>query len=239
MNLSRSNPIIIAIDGFSSCGKSTLAKALAKKLNFAYVDTGAMYRAVSLYILRNQIDWRNLGAKKMELILDQIKIEFKFNPNLGFSETHLNGENVEDEIRGKAVSEAVSEVSQLKVIRKRMAELQRKAAASTSAVLDGRDIGTHVFPDADLKIFMTAKVEVRAERRYQELKSKGKAVSKQEVIANLKQRDENDTHRKENPLVRAKDAVLLDNSEMNQKEQLDFVIQILKERKIAVPGLSS
>jgi len=229
---SANHQLVVAIDGYSSCGKSTLAKALAKRLNFAYIDTGAMYRAVSLYLLRNQIDWQNCSSEEINHHLDQISIEFRYNADFGFSETYLNGELVEDEIRGKEVSQAVSEVSQLKAIRTRMVALQREAGQKTSSVLDGRDIGTHVFPDADLKIFMTADPEVRANRRYQELLAKGKAIRREEVVENIKLRDKNDTGRKENPLQKADDAVLLDNSNMNQEEQLEYVLQLLRERKL-------
>ena len=159
-------PIIIAIDGYSSCGKSTVAKALAKRLNYVFVDTGAMYRAVSLYILRNKIDWQNSSEKEIEKVLDDITITFEFNPDSEQSDTYLNGENVEEEIRGKAVSEVVSEISQIKSIRKRMVSLQQKAGAKKGLVMDGRDIGTQVFPNAELKIFMTADPKIRAQRRF-------------------------------------------------------------------------
>jgi len=223
-------PIIIAIDGFSSCGKSTIAKALAKRLNYAYVDTGAMYRAVSLYILRLGIDWKALSEDQLEEVLDKIHISFEFNAVLGFSETYLNGENIEEEIRGKEVSTAVSEISQIKAIRKRMIQLQQKAGRSKKLVMDGRDIGTVVFPKAEVKLFMTAEPEIRAQRRFDELKAKGKELSIEEVMENLRLRDYNDTSRKENPLIQAADAIEIDNSYLSEQEQLDLVIKIIDEK---------
>ncbi len=223
-------PIIIAIDGYSSCGKSTVAKALAKRLNYVFVDTGAMYRAVSLYILRNKIDWQNSSEKEIEKVLDNITITFEFNPDSEQSDTYLNGENVEEEIRGKAVSEVVSEISQIKSIRKRMVSLQQKAGAKKGLVMDGRDIGTQVFPNAELKIFMTADPKIRAQRRFNELKIKGKQLTIEEVEENLSTRDYNDTHRKENPLIKAPDAIELDNTYLNEEEQLNWVLKVLQEK---------
>jgi len=223
-------PIIIAIDGYSSCGKSTVAKALAKRLNYVFVDTGAMYRAVSLYILRNKIDWQNSSEKEIEKVLDDITITFEFNPDSEQSDTYLNGENVEEEIRGKAVSEVVSEISQIKSIRKRMVSLQQKAGAKKGLVMDGRDIGTQVFPNAELKIFMTADPKIRAQRRFNELKIKGKQSPIEEVEENLSTRDYNDTHRKENPLIKAPDAIELDNTYLNEEEQLNWVLKVLQEK---------
>ena len=223
-------PIIIAIDGYSSCGKSTVAKALAKRLNYVFVDTGAMYRAVSLYILRNKIDWQNSSEKEIEKVLDDITITFEFNPDSEQSDTYLNGENVEEEIRGKAVSEVVSEISQIKSIRKRMVSLQQKAGAKKGLVMDGRDIGTQVFPNAELKIFMTADPKIRGQRRFNELKIKGKQLTIEEVEENLSTRDYNDTHRKENPLIKAPDAIELDNTYLNEEEQLNWVLKVLQEK---------
>ncbi len=222
------DPIIIAIDGYSSCGKSTLAKALAKELGYVYMDTGAMYRAVSLYIIRHNIPINDLKPKEIKEILNQIDIQFVWMDDKGISETFLNGENVEKEIRGKEVSEKVSEVAQIKTIRERMVELQRKAGLHKGLVMDGRDIGTTVFPNAELKIFMTADPEIRAQRRYKELISKGEEISLDEVKDNIRSRDYNDTHRKENPLVKADDAIVLDNSDMNHEEQLNYVLEALE-----------
>ena len=224
------DPIIIAIDGYSSCGKSTLAKALAKRLGYIYMDTGAMYRAVSLYIIRHNIPINDLKPKEIKEVLNYIDIQFIWNEKEGQSETYLNGENVEQEIRGKEVSEKVSEVAQIKTIRERMVELQRKAGLHKGLVMDGRDIGTKVFPNAELKLFMTADPDIRAKRRFDELIAKGQDVSLDEVKNNIKLRDYNDTNRKENPLTKANDAVELDNSFLDQEEQLDFVLRILAER---------
>jgi cytidylate kinase len=227
------HPIIIAIDGYSSCGKSTIAKALAKKLNYIFIDTGAMYRAVSLYILRNNLDWQNSTEQEIENILDKITITFEYNPSSQQSDTYLNGENVEEEIRGKEVSEVVSEISQLKAIRKRMVSLQQKAGIKKGLVMDGRDIGTQVFPNAELKIFMTADPQIRAQRRFDELKANGKELTMEEIQSNLTSRDHNDTHRKENPLRKASDAVELDNSYLDQEEQLNWVLKVLEEKNLA------
>lgn len=222
-------PIIIAIDGYSSCGKSTLAKALAKKLHYAYMDTGAMYRAVTLYILNNKIAVFELSESEINQLIDKINISFKSDED-GNSITLLNGEEVEEEIRGKAVSDAVSEVAQIKAIRRRMVDLQQKAGAHKKIVMDGRDIGTKVFPNADFKIFMTADPKIRAQRRYDELKAKGQEVDFDEVFENLKMRDKNDTERKENPLVKAEDAFVLDNSHLNQEEQLQLIVDEIEKR---------
>ena len=226
-------PIIIAIDGYSSCGKSTIAKALAKRLNYVFVDTGAMYRAVSLYILRNKIDWQNSSDQEMESILNKITITFQPNSGTQNSDTLLNGENIEEEIRGKEVSEVVSQISQLRAIRKRMVSLQQKAGLKKGLVMDGRDIGTKVFPNAELKLFMTADPKIRAQRRFNELSSKGNESSIEEIEENLKIRDYNDTHREEHPLKKASDAIELDNSYLDQEEQLNWVIRLLGEKNFS------
>jgi cytidylate kinase len=226
-------PIIIAIDGYSSCGKSTIARALAKRLNYVFVDTGAMYRGVSLYILRNNIDWQNSSEKEVEGILDKITITFEYNAETKNSDTILNDENVEEEIRGKEVSEVVSQISQLRAIRTRMVSLQQKAGLKKGLVMDGRDIGTKVFPKAELKLFMTADPKIRAQRRFNELKSKGKESSIEEIEENLKIRDYNDTHREEHPLKKATDAIELDNTYLDQDEQLSWVIRLLSEKKLS------
>ena len=226
-------PIIIAIDGYSSCGKSTIARALAKRLNYVFIDTGAMYRGVSLYILRNNIDWQNSSEKEVEGILDKITITFEYNAETKNSDTILNDENVEEEIRGKEVSEVVSQISQLRAIRTRMVSLQQKAGLKKGLVMDGRDIGTKVFPKAELKLFMIADPKIRAQRRFNELKSKGKESSIEEIEENLRIRDYNDTHRKEHPLKKATDAIELDNSYLDQDEQLSWVIRLLSEKKLS------
>jgi cytidylate kinase len=216
-----SNHVIVAIDGYSSCGKSTLAKALAKKLHFIYVDSGAMYRAVALYFLRNHIDLHN-----HEQIAEALK-----NIHLNFHsrdyETHitLNDEEVSDEIRQMPVSETVSSVSAIREVRKEMVKQQQRMGRTKSIVMDGRDIGTAVFPDAPVKIFMTADPLVRAERRYKELKQKHPEITLEEVFENLAHRDYQDTTRTESPLVRAKDAIVLDNTNLTPDQQLEFALK--------------
>jgi cytidylate kinase len=213
--------IIVAIDGYSSCGKSTVATALAKKLHFIYVDSGAMYRAVTLYLLRNKI--KLTDTKKILKALENIHLDFHSRDY----HTHisLNGEEVSEEIRDMSVSEIVSEVSALKAVRKEMVKQQQRMGKIKDIVMDGRDIGTTVFPDAQVKIFMTADPNVRAERRYKELKAKGERLTLEEVFENLAHRDYLDTTRKESPLVRAEDAIVLDNTELTQDEQLEFVME--------------
>ncbi len=221
---------VIAIDGFSSCGKSTVAKALAKELNFVFIDSGAMYRAVTLYIQQNQIDINDEQA--VSTALENIHIDFIPNPEK--TQILLNGTDVSDAIRTMEVSEYVSEVSALKAVRKAMVKQQQDLGMKKNIVMDGRDIGTTVFPNADLKIFMTASPQVRAERRFAELSAKGEVLTMEEVKENLSHRDHIDSTREESPLRQAEDAVVLDNSELNQVEQLNFVIQLVKDR-IALP----
>ncbi len=221
--------LIIAIDGYSSCGKSTVAKALARRLGLHYIDSGAMYRAVTLFFIENDIpipspeELHDL-TYDFEPILDKIHISFRFNKESGFSEVYLNGRNVEHEIRTMEVSEQVSHVSAIKPVRKRLVHLQQQASNEGGLVMDGRDIGTTVFPNADLKIFMKADPMVRSERRYKELKSKGVHVTMEEVMQNVVGRDYEDTHREESPLRRAEDAIILDNTHLTQEEQVEFVI---------------
>lgn len=222
--------IIIAIDGYSSCGKSTLAKSLAKKIGFSYVDTGAMYRAVCLYFINEKVAWSDCSDEELSEHISRIDITFKYHADLNSSPTYLNGVMVEDEIRGREVSSQVSEVSQLKVIRSYMARMQRQIGNSENVVMDGRDIGTNVFPEAQLKIFMTAQTEIRAKRRYDELLAKGHESSFEEVLENIKKRDYNDTHRLENPLIRAEDAIEIDNSFLDRDEQMSLVLSIVKEK---------
>lgn len=218
---------IIAIDGFSSCGKSTVAKAIAKKLNFVFVDSGSMYRAVTLYILRNNVDLEDTEA--INKALENIHIDFI--PNTEKTQILLNGEDISDEIRQMEVSEKVSEVSAIKEVRRAMVAQQQQLGARRDIVMDGRDIGTTVFPDADLKIFMTADPLVRANRRYAELTSKGEQVSLEEIIENLAHRDHIDSTREESPLRQAEDAIVLDNSNLTQDQQLEFVLQEYQKRK--------
>ena len=223
--------LVIAIDGYSSCGKSTIAKDLAKVLNYIYIDTGAMYRAVTLFAMRNNIISNGtIDTEKLEKLLPEIKITFKQNPETKLNETYLNGENIEKEIRRMDVSNNVSLISTLKPVRDYLVKLQREMAKEGGVVMDGRDIGTVVLPGADLKIFMTAKPEVRAERRYKELKAKGENVSMDEIMKNLAERDHLDTTRKESPLRQADDAIILDNSNMTPTEQLDWIVEMVNKK---------
>jgi len=215
--------ITIAIDGYSSCGKSTIAKALAKKLHFIYIDSGAMYRAVTLFFLRNNIDLNNLSA--IQNALNEIQLNFHSRDYQ--SHITLNDEEVSDEIRQMPVSELVSEVSAIKEVRVEMVRQQQRMGKSKNIIMDGRDIGTVVFPNADLKFFMTADPKVRAERRFKELMLKGEDVTMEEVFENLAHRDFMDTTREESPLIRADDAIILDNTTIDQTEQLDFVLQYI------------
>jgi cytidylate kinase len=219
--------IIIAIDGYSSCGKSTLAKALAARLSYGYVDTGAMYRAVTLFFLQQNIihtekNLKHLDHEYLEEIMEHIHISFHYNPKLGFGEIFLNGKNVENEIRQMMVSDFVSPVSAVKEVRSEMVKLQQKMGINKGIVMDGRDIGTTVFPGAELKLFMTADPSVRAQRRYDEMVSKGVKVTFDEVNKNLVSRDHEDTHRKESPLTQAPDAIVIDNTKLGEAEQLDL-----------------
>ena len=223
--------IIVAIDGFSSCGKSTLAKDLAKAVGYAYVDTGAMYRSVTLYCLRNDLVKDNVvDEKKLRVALPDIKISFQYNAEKKRNETYLNGENVEEEIRSLRVSNVVSVVSAIGFVRKAMVAQQQSYSVDRGVVMDGRDIGTVVFPDAELKIFVTASPEVRAQRRYAELTAKGDKVTMEEILENVKQRDYLDQNRKESPLRQAEDAIVLDNSEMTIPQQNEWLMERFKER---------
>jgi len=221
--------IIIAIDGYSSCGKSTVAKALASHLGYAYVDSGSMYRCITLHALRKGvIKDHSFIADEIIKLLPEINLRFEFNPNTKSSDTFLNEENVEREIRQMIVSENVSKVSAIHEVRVKMIAIQRELGKNKGIVVDGRDIGTNVFPNAELKLFMTADTEVRTKRRYDELKAKGQDVSFLEIKTNLMDRDYQDTHRKENPLVQAKDAIVLDNSELTREQQLEFILNLIK-----------
>ncbi|MCD7973917.1 MAG: (d)CMP kinase [Candidatus Azobacteroides sp.] len=212
--------ITIAIDGFSSGGKSTMAKELARKIGYIYIDTGAMYRAVTLYCLMNNLIKDNvINREKLKKEIDNIKIDFHLNPETQLPETYLNGKNVEKEIRGMEVSRNVSNISAIGFVRTAMVKQQQEFGKSKGVVMDGRDIGTVVFPDAELKIFMTAAPEIRARRRYEELTAKGEKVSFEEILENVKQRDHIDQTREESPLKQAKDAIVLDNSNMTKEEQ--------------------
>lgn len=227
--------ITIAIDGYSSCGKSTIAKALASELGYKYVDTGAMYRAVTLYCIRKGwIKKGKVNTEKLLANLNKIHVFFRYNPEIKSSETYLNNENIEKEIRKMEVSEYVSQVSAIKEVRRKLVALQQEMGKDKGVIMDGRDIGTVVFPDADLKIFMLADPEVRAYRRYDEFTSKGIKVTLDEVKQNLSQRDYDDTHRKDNPLKQADDAIVLDNTDLNKQQQLDFVLKLIKDLHLMV-----
>jgi len=215
---------VVAIDGYSSCGKSTLAKALAKKLNFIYVDSGAMYRAVTLYFLRNQTDLNN-----HDLIIDALQhIDLNFHSRDYQYHILLNGEEVSDEIRKMPVSENVSRISAIKEVRQAMVKQQQRMGTSKNMVMDGRDIGTVVFPKAQVKLFMTADPKIRAERRHKELTAKGEIISLEDIFENIAHRDYQDTTREESPLTRADDAIILDNTNLNEEEQLLFAIEKIK-----------
>ncbi len=218
--------ITIAIDGYSSCGKSTVAKALASKLNYVYVDSGAMYRAVTLYFLRHGTAISDAAAVAGALS----RIAIDLIPLNGDVRVLLNGEDVSDEIREMDVSERVSEVSALKAVREAMVRQQQLMGRQQNVVMDGRDIGTTVFPDAAVKVFMTADPQVRAERRYKELIAKGQQITREEVFENIQHRDHYDTTRLESPLIRADDAIILDNTHMNEQEQLQFIADIVATR---------
>ena len=220
--------ITIAIDGFSSTGKSTLAKQLAKTLGYVYVDTGAMYRAVTLYAMQHKfIDGHHFDIEKLNADLENIKLHFVFNPEVGFGEMFLNDRNVEWEIRTIEVSNFVSRVAEISEIRHKLVEQQQEMGRNKGIVMDGRDIGTVVFPDAELKIFMTASSVTRAERRYQELREKGQSVTFDEVHKNVEERDYIDTHRDDSPLRKADDAIEIDNSHLTREEQLDKVLDLV------------
>lgn len=215
--------IIITIDGWSSCGKSTLAKQLAKELGYIYVDSGAMYRAITLFFLRNHVDWTDI--KEVKKALKEISLEFIFNPKSEQSEIYLNGENVEYVIRDLVVAEKVSEIAAIKEVRGYAVEQQRRMGKNRGIVMDGRDIGTVVFPDAELKIFMTADNAVRVERRFQELYEKNPNVTLEEIRANLEMRDYIDSNREISPLKKADDAIVLDNTKISEKEQFSMALK--------------
>ena len=223
--------IIIAIDGYSSCGKSSFAKEIARIMEYIYIDSGAMYRAVTPYYLKTGlVDKENIRLNSIIDNLDKISIDFLYNRDTGQYETYLNSDNVEKEIRGIEVSAFVSRISQIPEVRARMVDLQRQIGQHKGIVMDGRDIGTVVFPGAELKIFMTASLDIRAKRRYDELVSKGMSVDFEEVRKNIIARDIADENRDISPLRRADDAVVLDNSRMTIPEQLEWVMQLIASR---------
>ncbi len=222
--------ITIAIDGFSSCGKSTMAKNLAKEIGYIYVDSGAMYRAVTLFALRNNIFTADgIDENRLQSLLPNIIISFGLDPETGLPYTCLNGENVESEIRNMEVSSHVSPIATLGFVRKEMVKQQQAIGKQKGIVMDGRDIGTTVFPDAELKIYVTASAEVRAERRFKELKGKGQDPNYDEILKNVVERDYIDMHREVSPLRQAEDAILLDNSHMTIQEQQDWLLEQYKK----------
>ena len=222
--------ITIAIDGFSSTGKSTLAKQLSNHLGYVYVDTGAMYRAVTFFAMQNgYINLEFFDKQSLINSLPFIKLQFKFNADLGFAEMYLNDVNVETEIRTIEVSRFVSKVAEVSEVRTKLVEQQQEMGKDKAIVMDGRDIGTVVFPDAALKIFMTSSAITRAQRRYDELIAKGDDVTFEEVLKNVEERDYIDTHREDSPLVMAEDAIEIDNSYLSRKEQFELVLELVNE----------
>jgi cytidylate kinase len=226
-NNSVSNNIVVAVDGYSSCGKSTLAKDLAKKMQYAYIDSGAMYRAVALYCIQNRIDVNN--EIEVAKTLSATKISFQYNEPANRNETYLNGKNVEEAIRSLEIAGAASTISKYKEVRKFLVQQQQLFGKEKGIVMDGRDIGTVVFPHAELKLFITADMEVRIERRYKELVQKGIITTKEEVAENLRERDYTDINRKESPLRKADDAKEIDNSFLSQEEQLNLAYFFAQE----------
>ena len=224
--------IIITIDGFSACGKSTLAKQLAQKLNYRYIDSGAMYRAITLYFLRNNVD--RTKEKDIQEALENISLEFVVNEHSGDTEIFLNGENVEYIIRDLVIAEKVSEVASLKSVRSFAVTAQQKMGDHKGIVMDGRDIGTTVFPDAEVKIFMVADEAVRVERRFTEMFNKNPNISLDEIKNNLALRDYIDSNRAVSPLRKADDAIELDNTNLTEKQQLDFALKLV--RKVGEPA---
>ena len=224
--------ITIAIDGFSSCGKSTMAKMLAKEVGYIYVDTGAMYRAVTLFAMRNGMIAPNgdVNRDALKAKMDALHVEFKLNPQTGKAETYLNGENVEHEIRGMEVSAHVSAIAAIDFVRTALVAQQQRMGNNKGIVMDGRDIGTVVFPDAELKVFVTASAEVRAQRRFDELVGKGMKANYDEILHNVQERDYIDSHREVSPLRKAEDAIELDNGQLTIAEQLQWLIDKFREK---------
>tara|TARA_B100002052_G_scaffold227072_1_gene209390 strand:+ start:770 stop:1453 length:684 start_codon:yes stop_codon:yes gene_type:complete len=217
----KNKKIIIAIDGLSGSGKSSTAKLLAKEMNYKYLDSGAMYRAVTLYIIENSIDYKNL--KTLKTILDKIELEFIKDKVSGSYEIHLNNKNVEQNIRSKKVSELVSEISKISIIRKKLVQMQRTIGDKKGIVMEGRDIGTVVFPKAELKIFMQADLNIRAKRRFNEFEKLGKKISLEEVKSNLIDRDNKDSNREDSPLKVTSNSLILDTTSITLEEQIEFI----------------
>lgn len=227
------NHFIIAIDGFSSTGKSTLAKQLAQHLGFIYVDTGAMYRAVALFAMQNGcVEQGEILKEKLISKLSEIRLAFQFNPEKGFAEMYLNHQNVENQIRTLEVSQKVSKVAVISEVRAKLVEQQQAMGQNKGLVMDGRDIGTVVFPDAEVKLYMTASAETRAQRRYDELVAKGDQVTFQEILQNVQERDEMDSNRQDSPLMKADGAIEIDNSHLTREAQFELVLEILKDKDL-------
>ncbi len=226
-----SRKINIAIDGYSSCGKSTLAKDLAERLNYVYIDSGAMYRAITLFALEQGFfENKILDTERLIAVLPKVHVSFLYHPDTHLGETLLNGRNVENDIRSMNVSKLVSTVSKVQEVRRQLVKLQQELGESKGVVMDGRDIGSVVFPSAELKLFLTAKPDIRAKRRLAELKGKGQHITYEEVLENLNHRDFEDTHRALDPLIQAEDAILLDNSLISKEEQLRSCMDLVKQR---------
>ena len=226
-----SKKITIAIDGYSSTGKSTIAKQLAKVMGYVYVDSGAMYRAMTLFAMnKNWISEGHLDKEKLLTSLDSVSLSFELNPTIGYAEIYLNGVNVENQIRTIQVSNLVSKIAAISQVRKKMVTIQKKIGKDKGVVMDGRDIGTVVFPDAELKLFMTSSAEIRAQRRYDELIAGGQKVSFEEVFNNVVERDRIDTSRADSPLIKADDAIEIDNSHLTKEEQFKKVLQLSRRR---------
>jgi len=223
----KNKKIIIAIDGLSGCGKSSTAKLLAKEMSYKYLDSGAMYRAVTLYIIENSIDYQNL--KKLKNVLDEIRLEFIKENTSDSYQIFLNNKNVEKKIRSKKVSELVSEISKISIIRKKLVKMQRTIGDNKGIVMEGRDIATVVFPDAELKIFMQADINVRAKRRLKEFKKIGKKISLKEVKLNLLERDNKDSSRKDSPLKITSDSLILDTTSISLQDQIEFIKKEVKK----------
>jgi len=229
--------IIIAIDGYSSTGKSTIAKMLAERLGYIYVDTGAMYRAISLFAKRNGwIDEDHFNKEMLIRGLDNAHLDFVFNERAGFAEMFLNGENVEQDIRSMDISNLVSRVAAVPEVRQKLVAYQKEMGRKKGLVMDGRDIGTVVFPDAELKLFLTASPEIRARRRYKEMHEKNENTTFEEVYENVVMRDRLDTSRKDSPLVMAADAIKVDNSALKKDEQFELILDIVKKKLKEVDG---
>ncbi|WP_396180585.1 (d)CMP kinase [Flavobacterium sp.] len=222
--------ITIAIDGFSSTGKSTLAKQIANQLGYIYVDTGAMYRAVTYFAMQhNFVSENHLDTEELIKNLSDITLQFRFNEKLGFAEMYLNNENIETPIRNIEVSRLVSKIAEISQVRSKLVEQQQQMGENKGIVMDGRDIGTVVFPNADLKLFMTASTTTKAQRRFDELIEKGQQVTFEEVLQNVQERDYIDTHRDDSPLVKAEDAIEIDNSNLTKKEQFELVMELVND----------